>query len=132
VQSYPMISNARALVPVGTWSDIPWFQGYATRETLVYEEEPQNTGNGEYYIQTITGFAPGDRPELIDLMESMPYTKYLTLIKDPLAKLRLVGTPIMPLTFSAKFSTGGLRSDQKGFFFKFTGESLKRAPAYLQ
>jgi hypothetical protein len=130
VTTYPMISEGKALVPVATENNVAFFDGYATRETLNYEEEPVDNGNGTYYNLTVSGFVPGEAAALIDLMETLAYYRHLVIVKDPLGLQRLVGSPAAPLDFQAKFNSGTARPDSKGFNFKFTGQSLYRSPVY--
>jgi len=125
-----MISNGSALVPVSLVNSAVWLKGYATRETLSFDEETQVNEHGTYYTPVISGLAPGEAAPLIDIIENMPLQRFLVIIKDPLGRQRLVGSPMMPLNFSAKFGSGSARPDAKGFNFKFYGESLNRAPVY--
>jgi hypothetical protein len=130
VSAYPMISGGTALVPVGLAAGYAWLTGYATRGTLNYIEQPQNDGNGTYYLQTITGFVPGERAELIDLLQQMADVRYLVSIKDVFSQWRLVGSLACPLDFMAEYDSGTLYADQKGFKFTFTGTSINRSPVY--
>jgi hypothetical protein len=125
-----MISDGSAIVAAALSGSSSWYDGYATRETLSFEEEPQNDGHGSYLKPIISGFVPGEAASLISVMDSMPLYRFLVIIKDPLGRQRLVGSPVMPLNFSAKFGSGTARPDAKGFNFKFYGDSLNPAPVY--
>jgi len=132
VTSYPIIAQARALVAMVFAAGNDWLQGYATTETLSYSEEAvfDESGAGVYYSLTVAGFVPGDKPELIDLMAQMDKQRFIVSIDDTAGIQRLVGSPSMPLDFSAAFGSGAIRTDQKGFNFKFTGASTYRSPVY--
>lgn len=130
VTAFPMISNARAIVPLSFTAGNDWLQGYATTETLTYDEEPVNDGNGTYYNYTVAGFVPGDLADLIYLVSAMEKMRHIVLIRDTAGILRLVGSPAAPLDFIATYGSGAARTDQKGFNFKFTGSSLYRSPVY--
>jgi hypothetical protein len=131
VASFPMIANSKTVVPVAFLAGYDWFNGYATTETLVFNEEPAFDEGGTYYNITVTGFAPGDKPELVDLIGLMADNRFILQVKDTAKINRLVGTPKSPLDFSATFGSGGARADQKGFTFNFTGQALYRAPVYV-
>lgn len=130
VLSYPMISAAAAVVAVGLSSDAAWYQGYATDQTLSYTEEQQVDANGKYFNLIVSGFIPGDSQALITLISEMEIYRHLLTVKDSRGFKRLIGSPAAPLDFSANFNSGTGRSDQKGFTFQFTGQSLYRAPIY--
>ena len=109
-----------------------WLQGYATYETLQFTEEPIKSSHGESYRQTLSGFIPGESAELAALIYSMEQTKdFVLLITDNRGNTRVAGSNAMPLEFSASFSSGDQRSATKGYSFKFTGDSLTRAPTYV-
>jgi hypothetical protein len=107
-----------------------WLSGYATRETLVFTEEPQFDDNGNFYNLTIAGFVPGDNPQLEQILYEMENQRHLVVLKDAGGVLRLAGSKKQPLSFSASFASGGARSDIKGYNFKFTGSASLRAPQY--
>jgi hypothetical protein len=131
VLTYPMISAGSAVVPVGLITGASWLTGYATPGTLSLTEEAAVDANGVIYNITIGGVIPGDKPELADLLQRMENNvPFLAIMRDSLKKLRLVGSPAVPLVFSSAFASGALKSDFKGFTFKFTGQCLYRAPQY--
>lgn len=130
VAAYPIINNGQAAAPVSLKAGGQWLQGYATRETLNLTEEPQISEHGTYYKPVISGFVPGESANLIAVMEGMDPYRFMVIMKDAIGRMRLVGTPAMPLNFSANFSSGSGRSDSKGFNFKFFGDTLNRAPMY--
>lgn len=131
IVAYPMISNSSAVALIEFADGYEWLKGYATRGTLLYHEEPQIDDAGTVYIKTITGLAPGDSRELVDIMNLMPGKKYVVEISDRFGRSRLVGTPASPLEFSAVFDSGTDPSEEKGFRFTFTCLSKSRSPYYL-
>jgi len=128
IETFPMILNGSAQVPVGLAPGATWFAGYSTPETLSFTEESKTDANGTWYQQVISGFAPGDKPELVALMENLEKGRFLVMLRDSQGIRRLVGTPYSPLELQSNFNSGDKRSDLKGFAFKFTGQSLFRAP----
>jgi hypothetical protein len=130
VSSFPITVNGVAAAPLMFWSQKDWLTGYATRGTLQYTEDTQSDANGLFYVKTITGFIPGDRPELISMLEDMVKERFIVLLKDPQGNYRLIGTPAAPLEFTANFSSGSANSDEKGYRFTFTVNSIVRSPVY--
>lgn len=130
VYTYPMITQGVTYIPVGLYEGHPWLKGYATAGSLVFTEEQVVDENGQPWNQTINGFVPGDKAELVFLMANMARTRYLVLLRDSSGQMRLVGTPKRPLKFTSSYGSGGERSEQKGYHFKFTAQSLFPAPAY--
>jgi hypothetical protein len=56
--------------------------------------------------------------------------RFIVLLKDPQGNYRLIGTPAAPLEFTANFSSGSANSDEKGYRFTFTVNSIVRSPVY--
>jgi len=87
--------------------------------------------NGLYYNISVSGFAPGEHADLVDLMDSMANgVRYLLLLRDANRIMRLVGSPALAMEFSASYNSGAQKSELKGFSYKFTGSCLYRAPVY--
>lgn len=131
VNVWPGIFNSKILLPIVLNEGFVWLNGYATPLTLAYAEDSKDNENGNYYEQQIVGFAPGDKLELINLMEQMANNNFIVLIKDTNNQTRLVGSHGYPLTFSAVYNSGAGREEAKGYNFKFSGVSIFRAPVYL-
>lgn len=119
------ITGALTLVNGGTW-----LNGYATPETLNFKEECVATSDGNIYSQTISGFVPGDHPELIDLLQALEDLPILVQIADTRGQIRLVGSHGFPMTFAGTYDSGSNRSDAKGFNFRISTNSIFRAPVY--
>lgn len=128
VDTFPMIVNGRAQVPVGLKVGAMWYEGYATPGTLSYSEEAREDPNGKYYLPVLTGFVPGDKPALINLLQNMEKLTFIVMLRDSAGKFKLIGSPGCPLELSANFGSGEKRADSKGFSFKFTGQAFYRAP----
>jgi hypothetical protein len=109
----------------------PWLTGYSTYETLSFNEDTVKSGQGESYRPEVTGFVPGEYPELTELLHAMEQMKNFVLqITNNRGKIRIVGSPDMPLQFLSSFSSGDQRSSAKGYGLKFIGDTLSRAPFY--
>jgi len=131
VQTFPMIKNGAALLPVGLAPLSSWRKGYSTYQTLQFNEEQDSIEAGNFYKPILSGFLPGNSIEIINLITLMEAQRYfLVQAVDARGMTVLVGTPGSPLIFTAKFSSGQNRSDARGYSFQFTGTTLNRAPTY--
>ena len=131
ISAWPGIFNGKVLTPISLKEGFEWLTGYATPETLSFSENSKDEQNGPYYEKEITGFVPGNKDELIDLMNKMDGHEFVLIVKDPNNQTRLVGSHGFPLLFSSLYNSGAGRPDARGFNFKFTGVSIFRAPVYL-
>lgn len=130
LDTYPVIINGSCQTAITTKNSAVWLTGYRTPETLGFTEELNTTLNGNTYLQKIVGFVPGNKPELINLMQMMDDRRFIVLIEDFYGVNRLVGDPNNPLRFRSDFSGETNRNGKKGFSYSFQSESLFRAPAY--
>lgn len=131
IAAFSGIFNGKVLLPLSFIPNMDWLKGYSTVNTLNFVETEKSSEQGKYYEQTISGFVPADRAELIALMEEMDDQNFVLLIKDSNQQNRLVGGFGSAMLFSAVFDSGTTKSDSKGFQFKFYTESTFRAPVYL-
>lgn len=131
IDSFAGIFDGKILTPPTLKVGETWFNGYGTIYSLNYNEKGNNNDNGKYYDQTISGFIPGDKQDLINLMDVMEADYFVLLIKDSNHQTRMVGGYGCPMVFNATFDSGSARSDSKGYTFTFSGQSTFRAPVYL-
>lgn len=129
VLSLPEVFNKKIYDAVEFVPDSSWLLGYSTANELEFEETAKDSSNGPIYQWTISGFVPGDHPDLIVLMEEMEQSDHYVLITDNQNNCRFVGYD-SPLIFLAKFQTGLKPGEARGYKYSFTGESASRAPVY--
>lgn len=125
------IFDGKILLEIPLVAGFSWLNGYATAYTLGFTEIPKTNVHGTYYEQTVSGFLPGDKAELIALMQEMENQYFVLQVKNPKGINRLIGGYGTPMRFSASFDSGLTRSDGKGYQFQFYAESLNPAPVYL-
>lgn len=128
VFQYPIFRDGKAFGDLQLIGDLQLKAGYATYETLEFAENPVNSPNGVYYEQEITGFAPGDAAEMLDVISNMEDNEFVVLITDARGQRRIVGGYGYPLIFLSDFTTGARRVDRKGFSFTFSAVAPFRAP----
>lgn len=131
VDSWPGIFNSKVSQALLLKPGFEWLTGYSTPETLNFDEPSKETQNGPYYEKIVSGFVPGDKEELLALMEQMDGRMFILIIKDTNGQDRLIGSHGDFLTFYSTYNSGSTRQDQKGYNFKFTGSAIFRAPVYL-
>lgn len=125
----PTVTGKLITTPLGLNSGYTLLSGYSTLGETEFEENQKSDPNGPYYEWKLTGFVPGDSPDLIGLMEEMELVQHLVITRDTMNKRRMVGYDA-PLDFSASFQSGGKPGEARGYKFSFTGLSTKRAPVY--
>jgi hypothetical protein len=130
VISFPAITSGMCVAAVEIKAGYSWLKGYATPETLSFAEPLKDSENGNYYEQNVSGFTPGNTPQLISLLEEMENQRFLLQLNDFKGIPRLIGYPGNPLKFNADFLGEALRNGRKGFTFSFRTESVFRAPVY--
>jgi hypothetical protein len=128
--TYPVIRDGQITSALSILPGKTWFEGYATPETLDFNEDITDSENGPVVKQIISGFVPGDDPVLVNLLRKMVGVSFCVQFTNPKNEVRIAGTNGYPLTFSSKYSSGSARADSKGFRFEFSGESIYSAPAY--
>ncbi|HEY0056296.1 MAG TPA: hypothetical protein VGB63_13145 [Pedobacter sp.] len=104
-----------------------WYQGYATNQTLQFNDSPEKTNNGTYFILKVAGLVPGDKPELTNLLFEMESTHFVVRLTDTRGKIKIIGSPTFPLEFKANFNSGDQRNSGKGYAIEFFGNALHRA-----
>lgn len=131
IPSYSIIGipdtyNGRVMSSIKTNDGENFYKGYATLDTLKYSEKPTKTENGTYYTQQLTGYYPGDDPNVQALFQEMerPGHSYLVVFEDMLGKRRLAGLG-SKLDFTANYD-----SENKRYAFTFSGDTLEKAPLY--
>lgn len=129
VSTLPNIVDGVAIAAMSLVYGGVFYTGYATPETLGFAENQQETEQGIYYEQLLSGTTPGDKPELTVLMEMMVNRAFYVLAKDIKGVKRLIGLD-KNFRFKSDYSSGVTRTELKGYKFTFSGLSLKRAPVY--
>src|SRR5690606_20868317 len=81
-----------------------WKQGYATAGTLNLVEKQNEDAGGTFHNTEVSGFAPGERDQLLNLFDNMSGNPFLVILKDNLGVKRLVGDPVNHLIFTSDFS----------------------------
>lgn len=130
VITYPEIKSGQISQPLEFLTGKVWLNGYSTAGQLIFTEESESTVNGPTFNQEITGFYPGDKLPVLDLMNEMHRHPFMVKVTDASGQTRLVGSPGNPLEFTAKYSSGLERADAKGYQFKFAVTTSESAPAY--
>lgn len=131
VSAYPGVFDSKIIAPLSLKAGFNWYKGYSTPQTLHFDEVQENSVHGKFYKQTISGFAPGDKEALIQLMEGMDNNYFIVQVRDTAKQNRLVGGYSYPMLFSSTYNSGSARADSKGYEFSFYSESPFRAPIYL-
>lgn len=129
IERLPPVKGKVITEPIDLITGETTLKGYSTLEELEYKETQKDDDNGTFYQCDITGFMPGDGPDLIEQMEDMEQVRHLVIIKDNLNQHRLVGYNA-PLSFRATFQSGSKPGEARGYKYTFSGVSTMRSPVY--
>lgn len=106
-----------------------WYDIYCTPQTMGYQQEGKEDGNGTSFSQQVVGFVPGDEPDLEQAWLTLFYG-HLWILRITLAtgRVKLIGSPTSPLTLETRQSTGTTPGDAAGTQITFLGASIYRTP----
>jgi len=104
-----------------------WRNGVSLYNSIKFSEgEDGANANGPIYKPALDGVVPGDNAALGALMVAMSTNRYIVEATDKNGAIRIIGTKESPCTFSASFTTEGVR----GYKFRFESNSGARALHY--
>lgn len=126
VDVMPMATGGEYLGTITFESGKGWLTGYATYDTLDWDEQPQGGG---LYEPKLKGFCPIDEPDNVAMFEEMKADRFLILAKDRHGREVLSGAIDAGLVFDFRRGKGGRGNNLHGQFFEFGGVILPR-PSY--
>lgn len=107
----------RIITDAGNWqynisfSTGTWLTASVRPAGRLWNESPQNAGQGPYYRQEVRGIAPKLRPDVSRQLEQMEKMGFLIKLQDRNGQAWLLGTLENPFFFQAGATTG----DEAGF-----------------
>lgn len=126
IDRFPKVANGMAQQHVTFKNSSYWYLGYASSDSLEFDEKSQTSDNGRYFDVNLDGAYPGDFLEIVALFNEMGnFTiSYVLVFVDHLGKQRIAGLD-GDLFFTSSFS-----SKEKRYLFSFEGKCLDSAPIY--
>ena len=77
---------------------------------------------GTTFLHEITGYVSGyDKDSEININQMIRIKKFVVIYMDSNGILVMLGTPDIPIRFSADFETGETNASKRGFKIKFSG-----------
>ena len=77
---------------------------------------------GTTFLHEITGYVSGyDKDSEININQMIRIKKFVVIYMDSNGTLVMLGTPDIPIRFSADFETGETNASKRGFKIKFSG-----------
>lgn len=117
--------NQQAPISLTEWYAMPFQLGSGN-----WSEDQQKDQQGDYYKINISALLPADTAEVRGELNAMRNRRYLVrLTKNGM--VMLIGTPEQPLRFESRFESGSDGGDTRGHRITFSGNSLKKSPAYV-
>ncbi|MBE7177732.1 MAG: hypothetical protein INR69_15090 [Mucilaginibacter polytrichastri] len=107
---------------------VTWYDLYCSPQTMGYQMDGKEDGNGKYYEHQVVGFVPGDEPDLEAQWKLYQSQDWILKITLATGRQKLIGTPRRPLTFETSQSTGTTPGDPAGTRITFSGQSMDRSP----
>jgi len=130
IQSIAAISNGAIHTEIKLYAGSRWYEGYATPESMNFSDQQQSSEHGAFHKKTFKGVIPKNRPELIDLFNSMKDRRFILIVYDNNGLIRLVGNKTEPLKFTSSGDTKTKYSERNEFEFQFYGEGIDKSPFY--
>ncbi|PXX96897.1 hypothetical protein DF185_19855 [Marinifilum breve] len=118
------IVNSVSLLEGCSWSEIEFAQ-----ESAKLQIKEKDTADGVVYNIDFTVFIPGDSLAFTTLLAKMDQHKFVLIVKDHRARMRLLGVDVA-LTYTNSFNSGEKVEDRKGYVLKFSAQ-LPENPPYL-
>ncbi len=118
VDQMPLASDGAYIDPITFHSGKNWLNGYATYDTLLWDEDPQGGG---LFAPSLKGFCPTDEPDNVALFTAMRAERFLILAKDRHGREVLSGNIQHGLIFNFKRTKGNRANNAQGQMFEFGG-----------
>ena len=109
-----------------------FFEGYATKGTLRFEEKIKENDAGIHFLTTIRGFYPKLCPQPLAVFSSMTQQHFILKLTDNNLQKRVIGTHLTPLRFTFDQASGRNPADRNGFWFTFSAELLHQSPFLIE
>lgn len=107
-----------------------WYEGYCTPFTMKLKDEQKPSDHGSFHDKEFTGVIPKDRPELIDLFNSIADRKVILDITYNNGGRKLVGNKAEPLNLTTSQFSKDKVEDRNEFTISIYGEGIKKSPFY--
>lgn len=124
-------TNNTITTPIQLIAGKNWLLASFSTKTSKYIEKLKSNNKGLKYESSITAFISLDTPKISELFNSMARNQFIVKLTDKNNLVRIVGTPITPLSFSSDLSTGKKGGDTKGYSYTFFGDLFDKAPFYI-
>jgi hypothetical protein len=129
--SLPTPATGGPLVVVGPPTFHPgyrWYQLYGTEGTKDYDEDQQNTDNGDIWSVSVQLFLPGDSAQERATLMEMVRHRFIVECQDNAGTWRRLGTKTENLKLTYKFGIDPQMGGRRGATLKFTGELTQCPP----
>ena len=130
VQSMSLPINGNVCEPVELKSLARWYDVYGTEGTIKFNEDQQQSPQGDYFKVKLSASIPKDRTEVKNSLEEMKNKTFIIDYTDYNNERKLVGTLTEPLKFSSSLDTGNKIPSLNAHAIEFFGNALTKAPTY--
>jgi hypothetical protein len=117
VQEFPDLDpELNGLIsPISLLPGKTWLDGWAPWGQLKFNEKESGQPGGAPYNINLTGFLPGDGPEIARLVANLRRSRFVVIYTDMNGIAKVLGNAESPMQFTASFSTDGRRGWEYSF-----------------
>lgn len=130
IERLPVLLKGIRSGAIQTVGGTKWHVGYATMETLLYQEPQTREHAGTIWSAELSGICPQDSELLRNLFEEMSLQKFVVIFRDSNGRTKIAGSLEEPLQFSYSPTTGDKVETLNAYSFRFHGPQT-RAAAFL-
>jgi len=104
-----------------------WLKGFSS-EKLAYNEEAEESDEGDSYLVKMSGFVPGDSKDLLSYFAELKQNRFLIKVKDLNGELRLMGS----IDIGSRFSYSNKKDNENnGYSFVFSAFHPDLPPFFI-
>ena len=130
VSSIPQAIDGLVTTAIPMVGSTTFMDGYATANTLSYNEASEQTRAGTIYKVSVKGFYPKASAAMISLFAEMVRQKFILLVTEISGEKLIFGNKNEPLSFNFSKSSKNAPGERSGYDFEFSGTLTSPAPYY--
>lgn len=122
VRQVPNPVNGIIRSPISLHPEKDWFLGYATKDSLLFQQEMVVSKEGKYWDISLSGMYPNPSTEIQNLFKTMASYRFFVLYKDRNKVYRFFGYERFPVEFKFTERSGQKPSELSYYSFSFYGK----------
>lgn len=131
VESIPAIFNGAIHNAVILKTGARWYNGYCTKDTMYFKDEPQPSDHGAFHQKEFSGSVPGENEELVSVFEILKNEKLILDITYNSGTRKLIGNIDEPLFIQSFHDSKADFAGKNEYRLIIAGVGISRSPIYL-